>query len=87
MGMDNFTPHQQKIIKRYYAAGETIHLQRLGELVTDLYLTEGKKRAKVWESVANVMQKLGVPQTRIDHIVAQGKPELVANVVKELSGK
>lgn len=87
MGMDNFTPHQQKIIKRYYAAGGSIQLQRLAELVTDLYLAEGKKKARVWESVAGAMQKLGVPQSRIDHIVAQGKPELVANLVKELDGK
>ena len=87
MGMDNFTHHQQKIIKRYYAAGGDIQLQRLSELVTDLYLVEGKKRAKVWASVAAVMQKLGVPQSRIDHIVAQGKPELVAGLVKELDGK
>jgi acetylornithine deacetylase/succinyl-diaminopimelate desuccinylase-like protein len=87
MGMDNYTPYQQKVIKRYYAQGETIHLQRLSELVTELYLAEGKKKAKAWESVAGAMQKLGVPQSRIDHIVAQGKPELVANVVKELQGK
>lgn len=87
MGMDNYTPYQQKIIKRYYEHGDSIQLQRLGELVTELYLAEGKKRAKLWESVAGAMQKLGVPQTRIDHILAQQKPELVANVVKELQGK
>ena len=33
------------------------------------------------------MQKLGVPQTRIDHIVKQNDPELVANLVKELQGQ
>jgi 3-oxoacyl-(acyl-carrier-protein) synthase len=87
MGMDNYTPHQQKIIKRYYAAADSIHLQRLSELVTDLYLAEGKKRAKLWETIAAAMHKLGVPQARIDHIIAHGKPELVAGVVKELSGK
>ena len=86
MGMENFTRHQQGIIKRYYANQDTIQLQKLGELVTDLYLAEGKKRDKVWKSIATAMQKLGVPQTRIDHILAEDKPELVANVVKELQG-
>jgi len=33
------------------------------------------------------MQKLGVPQSRIDHLLAQKKPELVANLVKEMMGK
>ena len=87
MGMDNYTPHQQKIIKRYYQNLDGIALQRLGELVADLYLAEGKKRAKLWESAAACMQKLGVPQQRVDHLVAQAKPELVANLVKELMGR
>jgi hypothetical protein len=45
--LDDFSPHQQRIIKRYYENQDTIQLQRLGELVTDLYLAEGKKRAGV----------------------------------------
>ena len=84
--LDDYTPYQQKVIKRYYANQDGIQLQRLGELVTDLYLAEGKKREKVWKSIVTAMQKLGVPQSRIDHIVAQNKPELLANLVKELQG-
>lgn len=87
MGMDNFKPSQQKIIKRYYENLDSISLQRLSELVADLYLAEGKKRDKLWESAAGCMQKLGVPQARIDHLLAQKKPEMVANLVKELMGK
>ena len=86
MGMENYSKHQQGIIKRYYSNQDTIQLQKLGELVTDLYLAEGKKREKVWKSAVAAMQKLGVPQSRIDHIVAQGKPELLAGLVKELQG-
>lgn len=87
MGMDNFKPSQQKIIKRYYDNLDSISLQRLAELVADLYLATGKKRDKLWESAAGCMQKLGLPQARIDHLLAQKKPELVANLVKELMGK
>ena len=87
MGMEDYTRHQQGIIKRYYSNQDGIQLQRLGELVTDLYLAEGKKREKVWKSIVTAMQKLGVPQSRIDHIVTQSKPELVANLVQELHGK
>jgi hypothetical protein len=87
MGMENFSPHQQKIIKRYYSNQDAIQLQKLGELVTELYLAEGKKRAKVWGSVVLAMQKLGVPQSRIDHVVKQDDPKLVANLVTELQGK
>ena len=87
MGMDDFSHHQQKIIKRYYAAADDIQLQRLAELVTDLYLTEGKKREKVWKSIETIMTKLELPASRITHIMTQQKPELVANLVKELQGK
>jgi hypothetical protein len=87
MGMEDYTKHQQKIIKRYYENLDQIALQRLSELVADLYLAEGKKRDKLWQSAAGFMQKLGVPQPRIDHLLGQKDPELLARLVKELMGK
>ncbi len=83
----DFTPYQQKIIKRYYDNQDTLQLQRLAELVGELYLTEGKKREGVWKRVIAAMQKLGIPQARIDHLRAQDNPALIAGVVKELEGK
>jgi hypothetical protein len=85
--MPDFTPYQQKIIQRYYDNQGTIQRQRLAELVSELFLAEGKKRKKVWTAAAGAMQKLGVPQSRIDHLVKQDNPALVAEVVKELEGK
>ncbi len=85
--MADFTPYQQKIIKRYYDNNDTIQQQRLAELVSELYLSSGKKRQRVWESVVSAMQKLGVPQSRIDHLRTQDNPALVAEVVKELEAK
>jgi hypothetical protein len=38
---DDYTPYQQKIIKRYYGNQDTLQRQRLAELVTELYLSEG----------------------------------------------
>ena len=85
--MADFTPYQQKIIKRYYDNQDTIQRQRLAELVSELYLSSGKKRQRAWEAVAAAMQKLGVPQSRIEHLKAKDDPALVAQVVKELEGK
>ena len=62
-------------------------MQRLGDLVADLYLAEGKKRIKAWESAATAMLKLGIPQSRVDHIVASDDPRLVAKLVTELQAK
>jgi hypothetical protein len=86
MGMDDYTKHQQKIIKRYYENIDQIAVQRLAELVGDLYLATGKKRDKLWESAASFMEKLKLPQERIAHLLRERKPELLANLVKELTG-
>lgn len=80
----NYTPHQQKIIKRYYDNQDTVQLQRLAELVAELYLAEGKKLERAWNSASAAMQKLGVPQSRIDHLLTKKNPALIAEVVKEL---
>jgi hypothetical protein len=80
----DFTPYQQKIIRRYYHNQDVIQRQRLAELVTELYLSEGKKQQKAWQAAAAAMKKLGVAQSRIDHVLQQANPALVAEVVKEL---
>jgi hypothetical protein len=86
--MADLTPYQQKIIKRYYDNQGTIKSQRLAELVGELFLAQGKKKQqRVWEAAAVCMQKLGVPQTRIDHLVKTANPALVAELVQELEGK
>jgi hypothetical protein len=83
MPMENFSAHQQKIIKNYYQNRENISLQRIQELVTDLYLSSGKKREKVWDQIAGHLGKLGIPPDRISHLRGQDKPELVAKVIEE----
>jgi len=81
------TPYQDKIIKRYYENVETISLQKLGEMVTDLYLAEGKKRTQTWERIVVALTKLKVPASRIEHLRAQDNPALVAKLVTELMGQ
>lgn len=79
--------YQQKIIKNYYQNREAISLQRVQELVTELYLAEGKKRAKLWNSLPGHLEKLGVKQPEIDQLVAKENPEAVAKLVERLMGK
>jgi hypothetical protein len=82
----DYTPHQQKIIKRYYDNQDTLQRQRLAELVSELYLSAGKKRQRVWASIVAAMEKLGVPASRVEHLRKQDNPALVAQLVKELQG-
>ena len=85
--MAKHSAHQQRIIKNYYQNRDAIGLQRLGELVTDLYLAEGKKRQQVWKNVVTALQKLDIKPTRIEHLVKQDDPALLAMLVEELMEK
>jgi len=81
------TKYQQSIVKNYYANLDTALLQRLGEQVTDLYLAEGKKREKLWASIAGSLTKLGVPQSRIDTLRKSDDARRLATLVQELLAK
>jgi hypothetical protein len=85
--MAELTKYQQSIVKNYYENLDTALVQRLGEQVTDLYLAEGKKRAKLWESVAKSLAKVGVPQKRIDYVVASDDARQLATLLQELWAK
>jgi coenzyme F420-reducing hydrogenase delta subunit len=84
MGMEDYTRHQQGIIKRYYQNLDQITWQKLSDLVGDLYLATGKKRDRLWETAASHLQKLGVPEDRIRHVVSKQDAEMLARLVKEL---
>ncbi len=81
------TRHQQRIIKNYYDNREAISLQRLSELVTELYLAEGKGRERQWGFIVAALLKLKIPKTRIDHLKQQDDPALLAKLVEELMAK
>lgn len=84
----NYTPHQQKLIKRFYENRDQMDDQRLSELATELYLASEKKKPKLWESAREAMTRLGVPSSRIEHVMKTADPAILAEVVKDLqSGK
>jgi hypothetical protein len=85
--MAELTKYQQSIVKNYYDNLDTALLQRLGEQVTDLYLAEGKKRAKLWETIEKSLAKLGVPQTRIARVVGSDDARQLATLLQELLAK
>ena len=85
--MAEYSKYQQKVIKNYYDNRESISLQKVQEFVTELYLSEGKKRKTYWQRISGHLQKLGVDQKTIDHLVSEDKPELVAALVKKLMDK
>lgn len=80
--MEKFSRHQQQIIKNYYNNREDVALQRVQELVTELYLSEGKQRERVWKNLTTHLEKLEIPAERIAYLKKQDKPELILKQIE-----
>jgi len=79
--------YQEQIIRNYYKHQDTHRFTRLQELVTELYLAEGKARQKYWKQAETAMRKLEVPESRIAHLVKSDDAALLAGLVQELMDK
>jgi len=83
MAAENYTKFQQSVIRNYYNNKDNVSLQRAQELLTDLYLAEGKKREKVWESMFMHLERIGVPADQLKHLKEQKNPELIAQLIQK----
>lgn len=79
--------YQERVIRDYYRHQSLIRLQRLEELVSELYLATGKQRQYLWRRAAQALAGLGVPQRRIEHLVSTDNPSFLAKLVRELLEK
>ena len=58
MAKQDFSPYQQKVIQRFYDSRDGLDEEKLSELVASLYLSEGKKRDKLWKQAEEIMIRL-----------------------------
>jgi hypothetical protein len=79
-----YSNHQKKIIKRFYDNREGIDSQRLSEIASDLYLPEGKKKERLWKQAAEIMERLNVPKSRIEHVLKTARPDILVEVINDL---
>jgi hypothetical protein len=87
-GGQHYSAHQRKIINRYYEHRDTIALNKLGELVSELYLCEDKKKAdRLWKQVQTHLEKTdAAPATRRQIIDNRDLTEL-GRILGQLGGK
>jgi hypothetical protein len=79
-----YSNHQKKIIKRFYDNREGIDSQRLSEIASDLYLAEGKKKDRLWKQAGEIMERLNVPKSRIEHVLKTARPDILVEVINDL---
>ena len=79
------TNYQKGIIKRYYENKDTISTQKLGEIVSELYLeTNAAKVTRLWGSAETALLNLGANKARVERIVAARDVQALAKLVEEL---
>jgi hypothetical protein len=77
--------HQKGIIKRYYENKDSINSQKLGEIVSELYLeTNAAKQARLWKSAETALVNLGAKKERVEKIVVEKNLQALAKLVEEL---
>lgn len=81
MAKRDLSAYQQKIVKRYYENADTITMTKLQELVTEIYLAEGKKADTLWKRAADHLAKTDTKPDRIESIVAARDVEALAAIV------
>ena len=77
--------YQERIIKNYYRNRDAIAYQKATELVTELYLSEGKKREQVWKRLIGHLEKLEMPPAQIEQLRTKDDPALVVEALKKFS--
>jgi hypothetical protein len=76
--------YQKKVIQRYYDQRDGIMLNKLQELVTELYLAESdKKRDQLWKRAAAAMENLKIKPALIEHICSQRSPDILAQNLQD----
>ena len=87
MTKKEYSKYQKSVISGYYNNLDTIMLQKLGELVTELYLADAQaKRDRLWDRAHKAMVKLKIPPAIIDHIMKKQDVEILAKNLQDWQG-
>jgi hypothetical protein len=77
-----YSSYQKKVIKRFYENREQIETQRLQEIVTEIYLAGGGKKAdRLWERAAALLERAeGLAPAEVERILTQRDVEGLARL-------
>ena len=84
MTKNEYSEYQKSVISGYYNNLDAIMLQKLSEMVTELYLADtDAKRNRLWQRAHKAMIKLKVPTAIIDHIMQKQDVEILAKNLQD----
>lgn len=84
MAKQDLSRHQEGIVKRYYQNQDTIQSNKLGDLVSELWLAEDEKtKVKLWGKAQVALMRMGVQANRVAQVVGKRDLEALAKLVSQ----
>jgi hypothetical protein len=84
MAKQEYSDYQKKVISKYYDRLDTLMLQKLQELVSELYLADSEaQKNRLWERVHKAMLNLKIPPALIEHILAKKDVQILAQNLQD----
>ncbi len=84
MAQREYSDYQKKVISQYYDHLDLIMLDKLQELVSELYVadTEAKKN-RLWQRVHKAMIGLKIPPALVEHLMGKRDVEVLAQNLQD----
>jgi hypothetical protein len=84
MAQREYSDYQKKVISKYYDRLDVLMLQKLQELVSELYLADtDAKQNRLWERVHKAMLNLNLPSALVEHIMGKKDVEILARNLQD----
>ncbi|MDG2149041.1 MAG: hypothetical protein P8N09_05915 [Planctomycetota bacterium] len=84
--MTDYSPYQKGVIKRFYEHRDTLALQKLAEIVSDLYVATSEAKIKrTWGRVEKQLLAAGVHKHQAQALVADQDLGALAKLIGELN--
>ncbi|GAN34990.1 MAG: hypothetical protein DYG83_06665 [Candidatus Brocadia sp. AMX2] len=80
-----YTEYQKKMIKNFYENKDLRLIQRLGELVSDLYLeTSEKKKESGWKRIKKMLLDLKVHPNEVEYLTKDKNLSVLSKKLAEM---
>jgi len=84
MPKQEYTNYQKSVISGYYNNLDAIMVQKVAELVSELYVADTEaKKDRLWQRVHKAMTNLKIPPAIIDHIMAKRDVQVLAKNLQD----
>ncbi len=84
-GEKGYTPYQQKIIRNFYENKDLRLIQKLGDLVSDLYIeTNEKKKDSGWKKIKDILTDLKVHPNEVEFLTKDKNLAVISKKLAEM---